>query len=132
MLSCNHFPFAISYTFTKGPNVDHQTPAANTTYSNVTLHWQPAVATGINAVGSENPIINVYPNPTNGVFNVDFANTSNIKVINTLGVIVYEEKLDQTSNGTKNINLTSFANGIYFITVSNDKGFVNHKVFLDK
>ena len=121
-----------SYTFTKGANVDLQTPAANTTYSNVALKWQPASATGINGVASENPIINIYPNPTKGLFNVSFANTNSFKVINTLGVIVYEEKLDQTTSGIKNIDLTHFSNGVYFINVSNDKGSTNHKVILDK
>jgi len=120
-----------SYTFTKGPSVDHQTPAANTTFSNVILHWQPATVTGVDE-NSSSPVVNIYPNPTNGSFNVDYNNTSGIRVINTLGETIYEEKLDQLTQGTKNIDLSSFSNGIYFITVSNDKGSANHKVILNK
>lgn len=121
-----------SYTFTKGPSIDTQTPLGNTTFTNVTLIWTPSIATGINENNSTKPEIVVYPNPTNGVFNVDYSKANNIKVINTLGVIVYEEKLELLSQGTKSIDLSDFANGIYFITVSNDNGSLNHKVILDK
>ena len=120
-----------SYTFTKGPAVDHQTPAAGTNVSGVTLNWQPSV-TGIEEATSKNPEVTVYPNPSNGLFNVDYNNANTIRVINTLGTLVYEEKVDAMSQGTKNIDLSNFANGIYMITVANDKGSVNHKVILNK
>ncbi len=120
-----------TYTFTKGPSVDHQTPAANATYTNITLHWEPVV-TAINEANSQNPLIEVYPNPTNGVFNVDYSNAKTIKVINTLGVLVHETKLDELSQGTKNIDLSNYANGIYVITVSNEHGSSIHKVILNK
>ena len=119
-----------SYTFTKGPSIVHQTPEANTTFSNVVLHWEPS-PTGL-LENNSSPVVNIYPNPTNGSFKVDYNNTSSIRVINTLGETIYEEKLDQLTQGTKNIDLSSFSNGIYFITVSNDKGSANHKVILNK
>lgn len=121
-----------SYTFTKGPSIDYQTPAANTTFSNVILHWDPAVVTGIDEAASENPQITIYPNPSNGMISIDFNNTSSIKVVNTLGVIVYEEKMEQETGGTKHIDMSGFAEGIYFVSVSNPKGSVNHKVILNR
>lgn len=121
-----------SYTFTKGPTVDHQTPAATTTFSNVILHWQPSSVTGINENVVTNPVITVYPNPSTGVFNIDYTNANTIRVISTLGVLVYEEKTEQLSEGTKSIDLGNFANGIYMITVSNENGSSNHKVILNK
>lgn len=121
-----------SYTFTKGPSVDHQTPAGTTTFTNITLNWQPSVATGIEENVAEKPVINVYPNPTNSSFNIDYSNAGNIRVMNTLGVIVYDEKIDQLTEGTKNIDLSKYSNGIYIINVSNDKGSLNHKVILNK
>ena len=120
-----------TYTFTKGPSVDHQTPANTANYSGVILDWTPST-TGVaeNEIGR--PEIAVYPNPTNGVFNVDYTNANNIKVINTLGVLVYETKIEEMSQGTKNIDLTNFANGIYMITVSNANGASNHKIILNR
>lgn len=121
-----------SYTFTKGAAVDHQTPANNVSLSSVTLHWQPTTTTGIAEATASNPEVSVYPNPTEGIFNVDFKNANSIKVINTLGVVVYDAKVDLITEGSKNIDLTSFANGVYFINVSNGKGSINHKLILNK
>lgn len=50
-----------SYTFTKGPAVDHQTPIANSYYSGINLNWTPAAPptaslTSSNLKCSENPI----------------------------------------------------------------------------
>ena len=120
-----------TYTFTKGPNPDHQTLGSNTFLSGVKLDWVPNITTGIDE-STSNPIIEIYPNPTNGIVTVDFNNTNNIKVYNTLGVLVYEEKMDQLSEGSKNIDLSNNANGIYIINVSNSKGSINHKLLLNK
>ena len=120
-----------SYTFTKGPSIDHRTITGDANFGNILINWQPTV-TGINEATSVNPTINVYPNPTEGVFSVDFSNATNIKVINALGIVVYDEKIEQATTGTKNIDLTTFSNGVYFINVSNGTNSSNHKVVLNK
>jgi len=120
-----------TYTFTKGPSVDDQTPANTANFTNVHLHWQPSSVTGIEEAAKK-PEIVVYPNPTSGVFNIDYTNATSIKVINTLGVLVYETKIEELSQRTKSVDLASFANGIYMITVSNDNGSSIHKVILNK
>jgi len=120
-----------SFTFTKGPNADHQTPANDANFTNITLDWVPATTTGIDNI-SEDPEINVYPNPTNGVFNVDLKKASSIKVVNNLGATVYEEKIENAIAGTKSIDLTKYANGIYFIYVSDGEKSSKHKIILNK
>jgi hypothetical protein len=77
-----------TYTFTKSNVVDHQTPANTTNFTGVTINWQPALVTGLNDAGLSSPKVSIYPNPTNGIFNVDYARASNIKVFHTLGGIV--------------------------------------------
>ena len=121
-----------TYTFTKGPSVDHQTPANTANLTNVTLNWQPSIVTGVEQATSKNAEITVYPNPTSGVFNIDYMNANNIKVINTLGILVYETKIDELTPGTKSIDLENFANGIYMINVSNKNGSSVHKIILNK
>lgn len=121
-----------TYTFTKGAAVDQHTVANTANFTNVSVKWQPSNPTGIDESISVNPEISVYPNPTNGVFNVDYSKANNIKVINTLGAIVYDIKLDVLAQGTKSIDLSNFSNGIYFINVSNGNGSSNHKLILDK
>jgi hypothetical protein len=121
-----------TYTFTKGPAVDHRTITGDANFGNILINWQPATTIGINEATSVNPVINVYPNPTEGVFNVDFKNATNIKVLNTLGAVIYEEKIEQLTEGTKNIDLSNFTNGIYFVNVSNGTNSSNHKIILNK
>ena len=120
-----------TYTFTKGPSADFRTITGDANFGNILINWQPVV-TGINEATSVNPTINVYPNPTEGVFSVDFSNATNIKVINALGVVMYDEKTEQSSKGSKNVDLTAFSNGVYFINVSNGTNSSNHKVVLNK
>lgn len=121
-----------SYTFTKGTAQDTQTPANTANFSNVYLHWTPTAPTGINEASIGNPEITVYPNPTSGVFNIDYAKANNIKVTNTLGVVVYDEKVIDSTSGAKSIDLSNFSNGIYFINVSNENGSSKYKVILNK
>ncbi len=118
------------YTFTKGPAADHQTPATDANFSTISLDWVPATTTGIDEE-SENPQFNIYPNPSNGIFNLELFNVNTIKVLNTLGSVVYQEKIN--TNETKStIDLSNLANGIYFIAVLNDKGTLNKKVIISK
>jgi hypothetical protein len=120
-----------SYTFTKGPTQEKQNPANTANYSGVFLDWTPSV-TGINENAEGNPEIKIYPNPTNGIFNIAYSKANTIKVTNTLGMVVYDEKIQDNSNGVKSIDLSNFSNGIYFINVSNENGTSQHKVILNK
>jgi len=128
--SNNHQELA-SFSFTKGPIADHQTPAGDTYINTVVLDWIPGVA-GLNEANINYPEVIIYPNPSNGIVNIDFKKTNNIKVLNTMGMIVYEEKTDNAVSGTKHIDLSTFANGIYIINVSNENGASNYKVILNK
>lgn len=119
-----------SFTFTKGPVADHQTPANTASFSGITLDWVPTVA-GVDEIAS-GPEINVYPNPTAGLFNVDFDKATNITVMNLLGSVVYNEKIEDNAPGTKSIDLNSFANGIYFICVYDEDRCSKRKLILNK
>jgi len=60
--------------------------------------------------------ITVYPNPTNGVFNVQIENIDNsvIKVVNALGKTIL---IQNVNRNLTSINLTSQPNGVYFVMV---------------
>ncbi len=122
--------YTSTVAFTKGTTPSTVTPAATNWLTGVTVIWTPS-AVGIEENVS-NPTISVAPNPSNGIFNVDFKNANSIKVFNALGVLVYDEKIEQATEGTKAVDLSSFSDGIYFINVSNGKGSINHKIILNK
>ncbi len=123
------------FSFVKGPAVDDQTTgiANDANFTGISLLWTPnAMAT---TQFTENPSLKVYPNPSrNGIFNIDFSNqVNNIKVIDMLGKVVYNEIIKaDTTDTTKKIDLSSMTNGVYFIKATNDKGTSNYKVILDK
>jgi len=119
-----------SFTFTKGPSSDVQAPANDANFTNMTLHWNPASAAGV----EENELASatIYPNPsTDGLFNVEYVNATAIKVVNLVGMTIMEENLD-TQSGTKSIDLSSYTNGIYLVSVSNGAKTAEYKIVLDK
>ena len=119
------------FPFTKGANIDMQSPAADTNFTGISLMWSATLS--LETI-PETPDFIVYPNPSKGIFNINFKNeVKNIKVINLLGEVVYNEDLDTSFyQTTKTIDLSSFATGEYIFNLSNDKGTSTYKVLLDK
>ena len=110
----------LGYTYTD-PNTDCTDTAYQTVYVDE--------CTGIiETTGIE---IALYPNPNQGKFvltlNSKFSKFADIKIINAIGKIVYEEN-NIIINGiySSNINLEEFSNGIYYLSVKSDN-YVDYK-----
>ena len=77
--------------------------------------------------------INIYPNPSDGFFTVEFRNAKEnnpaIRIVNSIGDMIFFEKL---KNGeiSKYINISTFSKGIYFIELQTDDGVINKKLIL--
>ncbi len=122
------------FPFVKGVAMDMQTPTADTNFTTISLQWMPT-ALAVNEFSSSlNPKVTIYPNPTNGVFNMDFKNdVKSIRVVDILGKVVYSEKIASESvDTTKRIDLSNLNNGLYIVSVTNDNGTSNYKVILNK
>jgi len=119
------------FNFTKGPAADVQTPTADTNFTAISLNWSPTLA---NDTFSLSPSVVIYPNPTNGVVNIDLKNeVKNIRVINILGEIVYDEKVEAyAADSTKTLDLSNLTNGMYIVNVTNEYGSSNHKIVLNR
>jgi hypothetical protein len=63
--------------------------------------------------------INIYPNPSNGILNIELGTVENTSLIitNALGQIVLNEKVNKE---LFSLNLSNFSNGVYFIQVLNN------------
>jgi len=122
-----YFPFVKGATaFTNTTDV-----AADTNFTGISLTWSPTLA---NETFVSGPEVVVYPNPSKGIFNLDLkSQVKNITVVNTLGALIYEENINDSSIvTTKTIDLSQYTNGVYFINVSDDNGSSCYKVVLDK
>jgi len=64
--------------------------------------------------------VSVYPNPSNGVFNLEAQNNATVTVFDMLGKQIVTQKI---TVGTATVNLSSFTAGIYFskITTENNQ-----------
>ena len=79
--------------------------------------------------------LDIYPNPTNGILNIEFSilNHQDIRLnlMNTIGEVIFTEDLKQfVGKHTKQINLVDNAKGIYFLEIATDFGVINKKLIL--
>ncbi len=86
---------------------------------------------------ANNIALSVFPNPTQGMVKLnieaDLFNTAEIKVINVMGKVVYEQSnISVVGSYSTNVDLSEYSPGIYFITVSGDDKQVSKKIFLQK
>lgn len=89
------------------------------------------VSVGINDV-NEAISLSIYPNPTNGLVNVDIElNTTadvNVDVYNMVGERVIEVKALNITNSTVQLDMTDLPEAAYFIRVSSGSNVVNSKL----
>ncbi len=123
-----------SFSFTKGPVAEHLTPTGDANFSAITSDWVPTF-TGVQTNEAKNNI-SVYPNPTNGIVNINIKNSlkGTIKVENITGETVFEENVDVTGSKVETIDLSKLANGNYFVKVqsSDSKVAEDFKIVLGK
>jgi hypothetical protein len=77
----------------------------------------------------------VYPNPAENMLNISFNVEQNqsleVRLISATGKVVYSENANDFSGYYVNtLNLTDFAKGVYFLSLTNDNGTVNKKVVI--
>ena len=89
-----------------------------------------------NAVSTINSdeYFDIYPNPSNGLFTLkikyqDF-NDVHVSVVNQLGMTVYLNRITKLRNSSYQIDLSTFAKGIYFINISGERVNVTKKIVI--
>jgi hypothetical protein len=66
--------------------------------------------------------LSIYPNPSKGIFTILSEEDSAIDLYDIIGKKVYSNKV---SVGSSTIDLSNYTNGIYLLTVTNQKGNLN-------
>ncbi|HRG59613.1 MAG TPA: PKD domain-containing protein [Bacteroidia bacterium] len=93
------------------------------------------VVDGINNIRKNDFDFNIYPNPSNGLFNILLMNTNNykqwqVKAINVIGENTYQKSFIENKNLV--IDLTNLAPGIYTIEVNNGVNSMQKRVAISK
>ncbi|MFN0275930.1 MAG: exo-alpha-sialidase [Chitinophagales bacterium] len=94
-------------------------------------------STGGSVDFDENPSpefqFSVYPNPANSFLNLEFSdglNKGTIEIFSILGERVFSEPV--ISSSKKEINLKSFSQGIYLLTMFNGKEYFSKRILITK
>jgi hypothetical protein len=79
--------------------------------------------------------LNVYPNPTRGLFNISFiaekVDNFEITIIDAFGKLVFqEEKQDFIGEYTKQVDLSDYPRGIYMLQIRTQNSFVRKRIVL--
>ena len=81
---------------------------------------------------NEVSVLNIYPNPTKGQFNIviDDAVTGevNVQIVSMTGKVVKQLSI---GNGTNQMNISGMASGIYVVNINTERGSSTHKLILD-
>jgi len=90
--------------------------------------------TGINDVNAS--AVQIYPNPNKGQFaltlNSTGTTTYEVKFVNTLGLIIFNKMVEVDGVYNENLNLNNLAEGVYYLSVKNDKTYMIRKVVVQK
>ena len=86
------------------------------TYNNECEH------TNVAEVSASN--VRLYPNPTNGILNIEGEGAMTISVMNILG----QKILETTANDNTTIDLSGFGEGIYMVRIETENGTKTEKV----
>lgn len=90
------------------------------------------IVTGIAAANEENNNLFIYPNPSNGILNLEVNNreVTDLRVVDIIGKEVHLETLGVYTGQTRKIDLSQLQKGIYFIQVNLNNSLVTKKIVL--
>ena len=87
------------------------------------------LSVGINEINATTNLINLYPNPTNGIVTISSDNLGSVNIYNALGEIIYTENKSNTNEVI--VNTTQWSKGIYTVQVNRSNQLINKKLIVN-
>jgi len=97
---------------------------------------QSSAPTGIKTLEMQNELVNIYPNPNNGLFTISLnesgkdSKVASVSIYNMLGEKVFEK--NDLSSADKTIHVSELPNGTYFVRLVSTTGYANKKISIQK
>ena len=83
-------------------------------------------------------LVNIYPNPSNGIFTMELAKLNrtfgteySVSVLNVLGQKVYSKTLDVIGHSVETIDLSDMEKGIYLLEVMHNRSTYSQKLIIE-
>ena len=123
-----------SYSIKENPNLVLNSEIKNTAY--IYFDFNPTIipntTLNINGYVGLNDIqlnqMDVYPNPTNGILQINGIENGQLRILSCTGQLVYDKFYKKGDN----IDLTSVKSGLYFLQMNTSQGEFTQKVILMK
>ena len=131
-----------TYEWSTGETSQTITPAASDTYwcivsDSLGCLSDTAFYTFVftSTIDITNSNVLIYPNPTQGILNIEFdligSKEVTLSLVNILGDVVYTESIDnETIRYSNKLDLSNYSNGIYFVKLKKEDGVITKKVIL--
>ena len=79
--------------------------------------------------------LNIYPNPTNGILNINFSKEKsadvNIKISNISGQVILSDVIKpQTNSYSASYDISNYAKGVYLLSITSDNEKIDRKIVL--
>ncbi|MBA3680191.1 MAG: T9SS type A sorting domain-containing protein [Bacteroidetes bacterium] len=115
------------------------TPTVSTTYtvngtdangcsSSTTVTQGIVFCTGISSNQLLSSDIKLYPNPSNGLFNLELNSSAQVSITTILGQVILDEKME---SGTHTFNLQDQIKGLYFVKITQNNTQATIKIIVE-
>lgn len=88
-------------------------------------------ATPLRLGESNNHLLSVYPNPSEGVVSINYNGDYSLRIFNLLGEVVYSNEV-RGNIESLTIDLSNLNNGIYMVNVTSDEGVITQRLEIQK